>query len=324
MLSLPNSAHAIADFSAPSYQMLMQEKLRQKWDDLGMCTVKQMVDEWLTFLKPITSGTYGKLFRYMYEKGFVNPNHTLQQFSVIDHNLVVDSIKRWPGLAEDTKQTRAACYISFTRHLSRKVPEYIRAAQPCKEGENKTFPRVREKTVYQALTPEEWIYLHSAIEERSPRDALIAQMLLQGGKRISEVLIAKIENIDWEENTIIFEQSKTRYIEAYTIIHFPLTYMLKLKKYLGSRDSGLIFVTRNGKPVLDTHVKRTFRQVALDCDFKKQISPHTLRTTAVTWMKEKGFQDSDIVKVTGHTNFDVKYYDKTSPKNNPTKVMNLI
>jgi hypothetical protein len=79
MLSLPNSAHAIADFSAPSYQMLMQEKLRQKWDDLGRCTVKQMVDEWLTFLKPITSGTYGKLFRYMYEKGFVNPNHTLQQ-----------------------------------------------------------------------------------------------------------------------------------------------------------------------------------------------------------------------------------------------------
>ena len=86
----------------------------------------------------------------------------------------------------------------------------IKRAVPCREGTTKTFFRVREKVKTNAMTHKEWaLFLHE-LNKINQRDCLIAKLILQGGKRISEVLSLTTDQINYAEREITYTQSKTR------------------------------------------------------------------------------------------------------------------
>jgi integrase len=81
-------------------------------------------------------------------------------------------------------------------------------AIPNREGHAKTFFNVYEKVKTHAMTQAQWISFFRELEKINPRDCLIGKIILQGGKRVNEVLSLQTSQIDWERltNTTIQDQ----------------------------------------------------------------------------------------------------------------------
>jgi integrase len=227
-------------------------------------------------------------------------------------------------MKETTKQARAALYISFTRYLSRRFKGMFTKAMPSREGNEKTFFRVHEKVVTEALNLQQWTAFFSELEAINPRDALIGKIALQGGKRIREVLSLRTEQINWDSREITFTQSKTRGVSKQTVITYPQSVIEALKKLVGERV-GRVFITTNEKPVVLNQVARTFALAGKRAKIPFTVTPHVLRASAVTYLKQQGFSDSDIMKITGHASGEmIRAYDKSERADNPTKKISLL
>ena len=293
------------------------------WVKMRDYQLSQIIDEWLATLVVNTRLAYRSGLNKLIEYRLVDPSITLQEFSLINHDAIVDRIKHLP-MKEATKQARAALYISFTRYLSRRFTGMFHKAQPCKEGTDKTFYTVNHKCVTNAMNQMQWIRFFECLEKINPRDCLIGKLALQGGKRISEVLNLKIENIDFEKGEIHFIQSKTRGLFRETVITYSHQIMENLRNLVCGR-SGLVFLSRNNTPVLNLQVQNTFCRAGKDAGIPFKVTPHVLRASAVTHLKKQGFADSDIMKITGHTNSQqILAYDKSEQADNPSKRVNLI
>jgi len=55
------------------------------------------------------------------------------------------------------------------------------------------------------------------------------------------------------------------------------------------------------------------------------VTPHVLRVTTVTYLKQQGFSDTDIMKVTGHESIHmIRMYDKNELAQNATQHISLV
>ena len=294
------------------------------WQKLSEMNIEEMVNLWLSTFNHLTQINYTSGVLKFYELGVLDPFMTLQAFSFVNHEAVIDRIKLVDHWSECTRQSRAACYISFTRFLSRRFPDIFRKAMPSREGTSKTFFRVHEKVVTSAMTQAQWLKFFEALQTINRRDALIAKIILQGGKRVSEVLKLQTHQINWDLNEISFTQAKTKGREKQTIITYSENLIHQLKQYIGER-TGFVFVTRFGRPVKLNQLSVTFAKAGKDAGLPDKITPHVLRASAVTFLKQQGFPDSDIMGVTGHASSEMIYaYDKRSRADNASKKVNLI
>ena len=78
-------------------------------------------------------------------------------------------------------------------------------------------------------------------------------------------------------------------------------------------SKGESFCDAHGKPCSAESVNGDFCQSGENGGYLLKVTPHVLRTSTVTYLKQQGFQDSDIMKVPGHASSSmVCAYDKTS------------
>jgi integrase len=92
--------------------------------------------------------------------------------------------------------------------------------------------------------------------------------------------------------------------------------MHELQAYIQERK-GLVFVTRNNKPIAVTQIDRNFIKAGIMAGIPFRVTPHVLRVTLVTRLKELKIQDSDIMKITGHASpAQLASYDKSDLGNN--------
>lgn len=307
-----------------TFDDLKAAKERIIWERLDQLTVEHAVVEWLDNFSPITQETYRTSMRSLVKVGLLHPSMTLQAFALVHYEAILDKIKLVDIWKEKTRQARAAAFISLTSYLARKHPAIFRKAMTQKHGAGKTFFRVHEKVVTQAMSALQVDVFFYHLSSTSARDALIGKIILQGGKRVSEVLKLKIEDIDFDKKEISFLQSKTGGCIRYTVITYADSIMTDLKKYIGERK-GLVFVTTSDRQVTRHHLYKTFFRAGKKASIPFRITPHVLRTTAVTLLRSLGFSDSDIQKVTGHASSDsVHAYDKSDRCQNASKKINLI
>ena len=301
-----------------SYESSKNQKNEEIWKRLSHVSVGDALHFWLETLRRLTRENYHAGFKRLEQLNLVNLKSTLQQFSLINHEAVIDEIKLIHHWSEATRQARAAAYISFTGFLQRRTQGIIHKAVSNKEGNNKTFFKVREKVKTSALSQIETRNFFQEIEKINVRDALIAKLLLQGGKRKTEVLGLNTEQIDFDLQTITFVQTKTRGMEKVTVINYPPHIMSELKEYVGQR-SGLVFITQNGRKISPFQIDRNFLKAGERARIPFRVTPHVLRVTLVTRLKELKVQDSDIMKITGHANpAQLSSYDKTDLSDNAT------
>jgi integrase/recombinase XerD len=291
---------------------------------LGQISVGTAVLLWLdTFGEP-TRLNYECGFTKLVELGFLNVSISLQQFALANHEDVIDRIKLVRHWKEGTRQARAAAYISFTGFLARRSEGIVRKAVPSREGNTKTFYKVREKVDTRAMNRSQWTCFLSALKEVNYRDWIIAQTILQGGKRVSEVLSLTRDQVDIEEKKVRFIQSKTKGMHKEIVITYPEQFMRMLSEYIADRE-GLVFVTKFGKSVDQRQVRRTFSKAGEIAGIPFRVSPHVLRASVVTYLKNQGFADSEIMKITGHASAEMVHaYDKSSQEDNLSSHTSLI
>jgi integrase len=223
--------------------------------------------------------------------------------------------------AESTKQSRAACFISLTRFISRRTDGIVRAATPCKEGSldtTKTFGSTRSSVKSEVLEPMEWIRLIDAIG--NSRDAIIVKLMLQGAKRISEVLALTIEKLDFDKRQAQFKQLKTRGEEKWLVVNLPENLTAEIKNLIGDRQSGFVFLTDAGKPIQHTQVYRNMKKAAITAGIKKNVHPHVMRASAITHHRGQGVSDAEIVRLTGQSLQMMNRYDKASLAQNASRI----
>ena len=294
------------------------------WQQLDKITVEEGIKQWLSTLSSHTQATYRYGMQQLIELSLMEPTMNLQGFALLNHNSIIDRIKLVKKWSESSRQARAACYISFSRFLSRRTQGIISKIVPSKEGISKTFYKVRQKVKTSAMTQGQWIRFFAALERINPRDCLIAKVILQGGKRLNEVLSLQVKQIIWEQNRIIFVQSKTKGIQNETVITYSEGIMQQLKGCIGER-SGDVFITRSGKRVRKTQLAITFARAGKLTGIPFKVTPHVLRASTVTYLKQQGFADSDIMKVTGHASSEMVYaYDKSSREENASTKVDLV
>jgi len=294
------------------------------WQNLASITVEQALQEWFKTLGILTAKNYTSGMSMLSHSYLINTKATLQAFALVTHDAVIDRIKNLPELSESSKQARAACYISFTRFLGRRTQGIISKAIPSREGSEKTFYRVREKVSTEAMTRAQWgTFLHE-LNKLNRRDCLIAKIILQGGKRMNEVLSLRTEQINYAVNEITFHQSKTKGYEKETVITYPSSVIDELKAYLDNRQ-GIVFVTKYGQKVMPNQLAITFEKTGIRAGIPFKVTPHVLRASAVTYLKGAGFADSDIMKVTGHASAEMIHaYDKSERAQNASKKISLV
>ena len=146
--------------------------------------------------------------------------------------------------AESSRQSRAACYIFFTGFLQHRLQVVVKKAFPNKEGSSKTFFRIGKKVKTSAMTRAQWIAFFKELEKINPRDCLIGKVILQGGKRVNELLSLQIHQIDWERCEITFPQSKMKGAYKETVITYSESIMKRLQEHIGERK-GHVFITRS-------------------------------------------------------------------------------
>jgi integrase/recombinase XerD len=310
-----------------------QDEFRER---LQHTTVTVAIKNWLGNLASATGRNYGYYMADMIRRGIIpeydihRNSFTVGQFRQVPHELVIDHIKKIPEWSESTRQVHAACYISFTAYLERLSNGWFRRALPSNIASNPTFFQIRDKCATKALTLSQWHKFIDALDAINIRDGLIARCMFQGAKRISEVLTTTLEQIDFEKKIIQFKQSKTGGMIKEIPISYPDHFMEMLKEYLNNTaqyraTSPYLFVTRNGNPVTRVRLNYSFEQASTDAHLKVKVTPHMLRATWVTLVKQQGVQDTEIMKVTGHTSSKMIYaYDKTSAEDNYTKKLSVI
>ncbi len=122
----------------------------------------------------------------------------------------------------------------------------------------------------------------------------------------------------------MFVQSKSKGWQKKTIITYPQSVLDRLKAYIGER-SGIVFVTRSGQPIMMTRLAQTFAKAGKIAGISFKVTPHVLRASTVTYLKQQGFQDTDIMKITGHANVAmVSAYDKTGQETNVSEKVQLV
>lgn len=248
----------------------------------------------------------------------------LQQFSLVNHEAIIDHIKHDPiKLSEMSRQTEAAAYISFTAFLNRRFGRLIPKAIPCREGNDRTFFRVRDKVKTMAMDSRQLREFLKELEHFNYKHFVMAKIIVQGAKRINEVRSMKVDQINFEECRITFIQSKTEGMLKQTIITYPQSVMNELKSFCP--DTGYVFCTKTGKMIDYTNIYDSFREAGENAEIPFRVTPHVLRATAITEYKKGGCSTDDIMKISGHAfAHQLNAYDKSDIAENPSKRLNLV
>jgi integrase len=299
------------------------------WAGLATISLLDASTHFLNTLNGHTKRAYQtaleKIFQLFINLKIFDPASSLQAFSLSNLEFLLDEIRVKIEGSEATKQARSAAFIALTRYLQRATGGIVRRVVPKREKTNPTFRKIRDTATTKAMNKAQWTLFLSALKRVSFRDYLVAKTILQGAKRVSEVLFVKIEQINWATNQITFKQLKSSEIEKYTIITYPPSFIDELREYVGDRKKGYIFITRNGKHLSQPHLYRVFSSAGFQAGLSFTVHPHVLRASAITYLSANGFAADQILRVSGHADTKlVRYYDKTPIEHNPTRDVSLI
>jgi integrase len=142
-----------------------------------------------------------------------------------------------------------------------------------------------------------------------PHVRMFIQMGLMTAARMSAILEAKWDQVDWDRKTINFGAGHGNKRRAIAPLNPELERVLKAWREFNGGDS---IIEWRGEPVAT--IKNGFRKACLRAGLKG-VSPHVLRHSAATWMAEGGVPLGEIAKMLGDSEKTVeKVYAKHTPE----------
>lgn len=256
---------------------------------------------WLSTLSPLTRKNYASGIKFLVSLEIFDLTETLEKAVSFDHNESLFKIKsttvfNGKVFSEASKQARAACYISFTKFLCRLTKGYIKPAIPSKEFGNTTFFKIRDKVKTVSISKREWTIFFDALRLVNYRDYLIGKLIVQGVRKLDEILSLRKDDIFFASNQIAFRIKKRQNKEINILITFPFSLIEELKEYVGKRN-GLVFISEDGAPTTTSQVAHNFKIAALRSAMTTKITPRVLRASALIYLKQIGLRDEEIMRV---------------------------
>ena len=157
------------------------------------------------------------------------------------------------------------------------------------------------------LTRDEVVRVIESPSDSDPvywRDRAILELLYATGIRVSELITAKISNLDLEEGLLRVYGKGSRQ----RIVPVGLTAAEVLERYLRevrpTLDRGLgegaLFLNQRGRPLSRMAVWKLVRGAADKCGIQRKVSPHVLRHTFATHLLEGGADLATVQELLGH------------------------
>jgi integrase/recombinase XerD len=276
-------------------------------------SVREALFHWMNGKNRNTAEAYYYRLKTLSAKGILSLEGSIADFAKQNLNAVTDAVERVDFWGHSTKANGIAALVAFSAYLSRLTNGKVQKAVPSKEAYKKHNKKVKSE----ALTKGELSALFKALAQISERAALIAIVTFCGGRRIGEVLALRVQDIRWDTSEIVFVQTKSGFMDDQYLVTMPESVMKRLRAYLAGREEGFVFATKSGRPVNRWQVSTDLLVASGMAGITKQVTPHSMRTSAITLWSQEKFQPHEIMKVTGHATVQqVVAYDKTSQSDN--------
>ena len=137
------------------------------------------------------------------------------------------------------------------------------------------------------------------------RDKTILEILYSTGIRVSELINIKIQDIDFNRNTIkiLGKGNKERYVIFGKVLKDILDkYLKEARPVLVKDDNNYLILNRFGKKISARGVEDILNKVVRNGGLDYHISPHTLRHTFATHMLDNGADLKSVQELLGHSN----------------------
>ncbi|QXP67471.1 site-specific tyrosine recombinase XerD [Polaribacter sp. AHE13PA] len=158
------------------------------------------------------------------------------------------------------------------------------------------------------LSEDEINALISAIDLSHPqgeRNRTILETLYSCGLRVSELITLQISDLFFEEGfvRVIGKGNKQRFVPIhYAAQKYISSYIKDIRTHItpqkGFEDT--VFLNRRGKGLTRQMIFIILKNLSLEIDLKKKISPHTLRHSFATHLLKNGADLRAIQQMLGH------------------------
>jgi len=235
---------------------------------------------------------------------FIKKNSLSEDLKKCDSNIIKQFIYEQSKINNPKTQARRISGIrSFFDYL---VFESFIKTNPTELIET---PKIGKK-LPDSLSLKEIIKIINNIDLSHPqgiRNRAIIETLYGSGLRVSELISLKLSNLFFKENLIkvLGKGNKQRLVPMGKFSKKYLKIYIKdqrLKTKINKIDSDTIFLNRNGRQISRVMIFKIIKELAINSNIKKNISPHTLRHSFATHLIENGADLRTIQKLLGHEN----------------------
>jgi len=235
---------------------------------------------------------------------YIKKNSLSENLKKCDSNIIKQFIYEQSKINNPKTQARRISGIrSFFDYL---VFESLIKKNPTELIET---PKIGKK-LPDSLSLKEIIKIINNIDLSHPqgiRNRAIIETLYGSGLRVSELISLKLSNLFFKENLIkvLGKGNKQRLVPMGKFSKKYLKIYIKdqrLKTKINKIDSDTIFLNRNGRQISRVMIFKIIKELAINSNIKKNISPHTLRHSFATHLIENGADLRTIQKLLGHEN----------------------
>ena len=165
-----------------------------------------------------------------------------------------------------------------------------------------------DRNLPEVLTHTEIEKLLNAPDETTPigmRDRAMLECAYATGLRVSELLYIDLRNLHFDQGYIrvIGKGNKERVVPIgrKAIDHITRFIEHVRPELLAGRESSIVFVNRNGKPLTRMTFWQTLKRYCKKARITKDVSPHTLRHSFATHLLEGGADLRAVQEMLGHS-----------------------
>jgi len=151
------------------------------------------------------------------------------------------------------------------------------------------------RKLYELPTQLELERFYSAIKD--PTHKLIFQTLEGTGLRVGKFCELKIENIDWDNNTIFIKNAKGG---KDRVVPFGNKLKDKLQLYLQGRNNVYLFESNRNSKFSARRIEQICERYVLEAEINVKITPHTFRHIYNTFLAENKVSKENRMLLTGH------------------------
>jgi len=106
-----------------------QNQQKRGWEQLKLISIQEAVMMWLSALPDDKKIPYTLTLNLLIEQEYLHASDSLQSFSILNLNGIVERIMRKEGVPEAKRKARATAFISFSKFLEQRSGGMITAVK---------------------------------------------------------------------------------------------------------------------------------------------------------------------------------------------------